>query len=390
VAARTDLPPALAALGDAALALARRAPSSRIAIVRAGGVLEPEALRPDTREAVEREVAAARASVCVALPARDVEGILEGVWGQGPGTVLDRFDAQPVALTPAAQLHRGAWDGREVAVKVRRPGVERSVRTDLALLDVLAVPLTAAFPRLDAGAVLRAAREQALDELDFEHEASAQRRLARALRGVPGVAAPAPVLELCAAEVLVAEWAPGATLAGGARPDDAPAAARALVAGFRAAVLEAGLAPVDLRASHVVVDGPDLALLGLGVARPVDRARAQQAVDAFAAVAGDDRGAFVDALVAMDLLEEDAAAEAFGIARRVLGDLLAGPVRLDAAALRDLFARTAGEAAALVRVATAAAPQPEDLALARSLAQLVAVLSRLRATEDWAALVTGR
>jgi hypothetical protein len=155
-------------------------------------------------------------------------------------------------------------------------------------------------------------------------------------------------------------------------------------------VLEAGLAPVDLRASHVVVDGPDIALLGMGLARPVDRLRAQQAVDAFAAVADATRPAFVSALTAMDLLDGPGAAEAFGVARRVLGELLDGPALLDAAALRDVFARAADEASSFLRVATAASPHPEDLALARSLGQLLAVLSRLKVAEDWAALITGR
>jgi len=390
VAARTDLPPSVAALGDAAMALVRRAPSARLTIVRAGGIFEPEALRPQTRERVEREVAAARASVCVELPAPQVQGLLKGAWGEGPDRVLDAFDAHPVALTPTAQVHRGELDGRAVAIKVRRPGVERSVRNDLALLDVLAAPLGAAFPRLDAGAVLRDAREQALDALDFEHEASAQRRLARALRGVTGVSAPAPVLDLCTHDVLVAEWAPGTTLADGAMPADPGAAARALVAGFRAAVLEAGLAPADLRASHVVVDGTDLALLGMGLARPVDRARAQQAVDAFAAVADADPQAFASAVFAMGLMEVDAADRAYRVARRTLGGLLDGPAKLDAHVLSQVFARAGGEASELLKLATAASPHPEDLALARSLAQLLAVLSRLKAAEDWAALITGR
>jgi hypothetical protein len=41
--------------------------------------------------------------------------------------------------------------------------------------------------------------------------------------------------------------------------------------------------------------------------------------------------------------------------------------------------RAAGEAGGLVAVATAASPRPEDLSLARSLGQLVAILARLEA-----------
>jgi hypothetical protein len=79
----------------------------------------------------------------------------------------------------------------------------------------------------------------------------------------------------------------------------------------------------------------------MGVARPVDRVRAQLAVDAFAAVADDDPAGFADALARMDLLPADRAEEAHAVARRVLGPVLDGPALLDAAALRDLFARAA-------------------------------------------------
>jgi hypothetical protein len=387
VAVRTDLPPAVTALIDVGLGLARRAPSARLAIARAGGILEPEAMTPELAALVEREVTAAREAVCVPLDRKTVEGVLKNAWGQAPAKALDDFDPDPLAVTPAAQVHRGELDGTQVAIKVRRPGVERSVRNDLTLLDVLAAPLRSAFPRLDAVAVLRDAREQALDELDFEHEASTQRRVARALRDVDGVTVPRPHLDLCTGEVLVADFAPGTTLAGGARPDDAGAAAHALVAAVRASVLDAGLAPVDLRSSHVVVGRRgELALLGTGVSRPVDRTRAQDALRALQALASDDTDAFASTVAANGILEEATAREAIPILRDVLGGLLDGPATLDAAAIRDLGERARDHAPALARTAMAAAPHPEDLALGRTLGQLVAVLSRLEAHDDWVTL----
>ncbi|HEV3000849.1 MAG TPA: AarF/UbiB family protein [Solirubrobacteraceae bacterium] len=387
---RLDLPPALRALADVAAGLVRRAPSARIAIARAGAVIDPAALPADARAAFEREVAVAREAVGGPMSRRDVERALREAWGRPPGRVLDDLDAEPLAVRPAAQVHRGALNGDPVAVKVRRPGVERAVRNDLALLDTLAGPLRAAFPRLDAGAVLRDAREQALDELDFEHEASQQRRVARALRDVPGVAVPRPHLDLCAAGVLVSDLLDGAALAGGARPPDPAAAARALVAAFRAATLDAGLAPVDARPGHVLVrpDGT-LGLLGMGVARPVDRARAAQALDALGALAAGDAEAFATVVAASGVLPAAEARTAHALLRELLGDLTAGAATLDAAALRAVAGRAARAAPELAALATAAAPEPQDLALARMLAQLVAVLARFEATADWPALARG-
>ncbi|HEX2085340.1 MAG TPA: AarF/UbiB family protein, partial [Solirubrobacteraceae bacterium] len=210
--ARLDLPPALRSLVDVGVALARRAPSARIAIVRAGELADPAALRPGLRETVERELAAARAATCTALSPRDVERALRDAWGRPPGKLLDDLDPEPLAVRPATQVHRAELDGAPVAVKVRRPGVERAVRNDLALLDALAAPLRAAFPRLDAAALLRDVRELALDDLDLEHEASQQRRVARALRAVEGVVVPRPNLELSEAGVLVTDLLDGTTL----------------------------------------------------------------------------------------------------------------------------------------------------------------------------------
>jgi hypothetical protein len=387
VPAKTALPPAVAALLDVGLGLVRRAPSARLAIVRAGGILDPEALTDPVRDAVEAEVEAARAAVCVPLAAKEVEQILKAAWAGPPAKVLDAFEAEPFALTAAAQLHRGQYDGTPVVVKVRRPGIERSVRNDLVLLDALAAPLRSAFGNLDATAILRDVREQALDELDFEHEASTQRRVARALRGVDGVTVPRPLLDLSTSEVLVSERAEGTTLADGARPADAGAAARALIGAFRAAVLEAGLAPVDLRASHVVVGpGDELALLGMGVSRPIDRERAERALDVLDALAAGEADAFGARVAESGVLGAEEATAAHGVLRDVAGPLVDGPAVLDADAIRELGVRAWRAAPTLASLATAAAPHPEDLALGRMLGQLVAVLSRLGAREDWATL----
>jgi predicted unusual protein kinase regulating ubiquinone biosynthesis (AarF/ABC1/UbiB family) len=195
---QAELPAALAAVVDAGLAVVRRAPSAQVMIARSGGIVEPAALPVAFREELFAEIDAAVAATCVPLPFADVEKALKAAWGRPPRKVLDALEPEPLAARPSAVVHRGSLDGSPVAVKVLRPGVDRAVRNDLALLDVLAGPLHAAFPRIDAGAMLREAREQALDEFDLEHEGSTQRRVARAVRGVPGVVLPRPMLDLAA------------------------------------------------------------------------------------------------------------------------------------------------------------------------------------------------
>jgi hypothetical protein len=382
-----EIPPAVRALAEAGWSLARQAPSARVGLARAADLADPDALPGAIREPVMRELAAARAAACEPLDTRTVERELKNAWGRPPGKALDDFDPEPLAIRAAAQTHRGVAAGVPVAIRVRRPGLERAVRTDLALLDALAAPLGAVLPKAGTRALLRAAREQTLDELDFEHEASTHRRVARILRNVEGLVVPRAHGELCADGVFVADLLDGETLADGALPKDARAAARALV-DVQVAAAGAGIALLDARPGHVVVlaDGR-IGLLGAGLARPVDRDRVALALGALRALRAGDVDAFARALSTAGVLPADAAGTAHDLARSALGPLSSGEARLDAAALRAATVRAADLAQAVFALVPEARPHPDDLWLGRAAAQLVATLARLGATADWPALV---
>ncbi len=282
-----------------------------------------------------------------------MERELRAAWGRPVGRVLDELDlAAPVAVTPLAQVHRGELDGAPVAVKLARPGLEAAVRADLMLLDALRPPLAAAFPNLDGGALLAQIRERALDELDFEHEASQQRAVARALRRTAGVEVPGGHSELATPAVVVSDFLDGPTLADG-RPDDPAAVARALVAAHVDAA-RAGLLLCDPRPNHVVLR-PDgrIGLLGTGAAVAGDRAWLRRRLALPAALRDADPAVFGAALAADGLLAEGrgaprrperlragatprgrdpSAAVAHRLLHETLGDLLTGPARLDGAA----------------------------------------------------------
>lgn len=365
-----ELPSALLALLEAGWALAVRAPSARVALARASALIDPEAVPAEIREPITRELERARAAACGPLDARTVERML-------PAKEIDDFDPEPLAVRAAAQTHRGAVNGEPVAIRVRRPGLERAVRNDLALLDAIAPLLGRALPHADAQLLLRAVREQVLDELDFEHEASTHRRVARALRGIEGLVVPRVHAALCTEELFVAELLDGESLADGARPQDPAQAARVLVEAHLRAAKE-GLALMDARPGHVlVVDDGRIGLLGVGIARAVNRASVERGLAAAAAMRGQDHKAFAKAV------EDLAPAAAYDVAAAALGPLATGSARLDAAALRAA-AETAPQAFGLVAQVR---PTPDDMWLGRAAAQLIATLARLRAEHDWLTLV---
>lgn len=374
------IPPVLRALLDAGGALARRTATTKVALAKLADVLDPELVPGDVRDRVRAELERAHAEAAVPLSRKELERELESAWGTKPGKVLDALDEEPLSVGPGAQVHVGELDGTRVAVKVRRPGLDRNVRSDLSLLDALVPAIRAAFPALDAGGILRAARELALDELDLEHQAGTMRSVARALRGAEGVSAPKALGEHCAPSVLVTELVAGRPLV-----PDPPAGAAATLLRAHAAVARAGWVLYDVTPSHVLVlDDGTLGLLGTGKAAPVDAGRVALAREAVRAARADDPGAF--AATVSGLLPEEQARRAHALGQELGAPLLDGPAALDARLAARTIARAADRIPEGLAIGAAATPAPGDVAAGRGLGQLAATLARLGQTEDWPAL----
>jgi hypothetical protein len=384
----SDVPPALRALLDVGGTLLQRSANGRVALGRMSGLVPPERLPPPLAP-LEARLALAREEASVPLPPKRVERMLADAWGNAPARVLDALDLDaPVAVTPLAQVHRGELDGAPVAVKVRRPGLDAALRADLALLDALRPPLGLAAPRLDASRLLAQIREQALDELDLEHEAAQQRAVRRALARVEGIVVPAARSELAAPEVSVSDWLEGPSLAEADAPDP-DATARALVAAHVTAA-RAGLILIDPRPNHVrFLPGGAIGLLGTGTAVAGDRVRLSALLALPAALRAPDPAAFA-ALVTGDLgllPRADQAAEAHALVRAVLGALVTGRAPLDGAAAEEIAGRARDGLSPAFALLATGTPDPADLWLARGSLQLAAVLAQLGAREDWIALV---
>ena len=357
-------------------ALLRQSANGRLALGRAAGIVAPDLVPPPLRP-LAATLERAREEASGPLPAKVVERALRDAWGRPPGRVLDALDpAAPVAVTPLAQVHRGELDGEPVAVRLRRPGLDAAVRADLALLDGLRPPLAALLPRLDTGALLGQLREQALDELDLEHEAAQQRAVRRAVARVDDVVVPAVHTELAAPAVSVSAWLDGPSLAARA-PADPDRVARALVDAHLAAA-RAGLIMIDARPGHVLaLRGGRTGLLGAGVAVAADRSRIAALLALPEALQAADPAAFAALLHGeLALLPDPAhAAAAHALLREVLGEVVDG--ELGPAALEGAAERGLDRIGPLLGLMAAATPEPRDLLVARGAGQLAGVLAAL-------------
>jgi predicted unusual protein kinase regulating ubiquinone biosynthesis (AarF/ABC1/UbiB family) len=166
-------------------------------------------LPPEAQDTFQRKLAALRDSA-PQVPFKDMRKVIETDYGERLTDVFADFEEEPLAAASIGQVYRAQLhDGRRVAVKVQYPGVAQAVRADLQNLGLLLRAAKRMAPGLDPKAMAHEIRERMTEELDYEHEAQAQRAFARAWRGHPFVVIPDVVTSLSRERVLVSEWVDG-------------------------------------------------------------------------------------------------------------------------------------------------------------------------------------
>ena len=148
------------------------------------------------------------------FPAAASAALIERALGRRIADVFARFDAEPVASASIAQVHfaqlhgSGSAPGREVAVKVLRPGVLKTIEDDLELLHTLARWVERLSPdgrRLRPREVVAEFDMYLHDELDLVREAANAAQLRRNMKGLDLVLIPEMIWELCTPTVIVME-----------------------------------------------------------------------------------------------------------------------------------------------------------------------------------------
>jgi ubiquinone biosynthesis protein len=128
------------------------------------------------------------------FPAEDARQTIAAEFGAPLETLFTAFDDVPVAAASIAQVHFAETaDGRPVAVKVLRPGIERRFARDIDLFLWLATVLERHMPRLrrlKPVAVVRSFEETVKIEMDLRLEAAAAAELAQNFAGDPDFRVP--------------------------------------------------------------------------------------------------------------------------------------------------------------------------------------------------------
>lgn len=170
-------------------------------------------LPDDHRDSYERAMSKLRAAAPHSSPAA-IRGVVESELGKPIAELFAEWGAEPIASASIGQVHRAVLhDGREVAVKVQHPGIDRAIESDLRNAGVIEGLVGALAPKgvgvKEAFAVIA---QRFREELDYELEATRQEQFTTMHAHDPAVCIPKVVRERSSRRVLTSSFERGKTL----------------------------------------------------------------------------------------------------------------------------------------------------------------------------------
>ncbi|WP_435019055.1 ABC1 kinase family protein [Tundrisphaera sp. TA3] len=263
------------------------------------------------------------------FPFEEVEAILLEEFGRPAAEVFAAIDPEPLASASISQVHRATLhDGQVVALKIRRPGIDKVVQADLDILKNLAALAERRMPSLAAYSPVEQVKEferTLKRELDLAVERRTMERCRGQFAREPFAHIPLVFREYCTSRVLAME------LIGGVGVDDLDGLRRlgidpptVAIRGakillrqiFRFGFFHADPHPGNLR----VQPGGVIVPLDYGMFGRIDAATREQIVDLLIGLTSEDTDKVLRALEALEIRNEHVAPRAL---RRDVSELVA-------------------------------------------------------------------
>jgi predicted unusual protein kinase regulating ubiquinone biosynthesis (AarF/ABC1/UbiB family) len=234
------------------------------------------------------------------FPYADVERIVQDELSVRMSKAFIEFSPEPIAAASLGQVHRAVLrGGRQVAVKVQRPGIRERVLQDLDALHELA-PVFDRFAgpnrSVDTARMIEELRHSLVLELDYREEARSMLTIAGQLREFESIIVPLPVEDFTTARVLTMDFVPGVKITSVSPIErtevDGTALADQLFRAYLKQILVDGVFHADPHPGNVLLT-PDhrLALIDLGMVGRLSPTVQEQLVKLVLAIAegrGDD------------------------------------------------------------------------------------------------------
>ena len=227
---------------------------------------------------------------------------------------FDSFDTDAISGASLGQVYVGELDGEQVAVKVRRPGVESLVEADLRVID-FSLPIIMWFvDDARSFSMETLANEFAKvirEEMDYTRERKMLREIGENLADEPNVRVPTAVESHSSERVLTMEYVPGTKISDLDDLDalglDRTRLAETLQRVYLRMIVEDGIFHADPHPGNLAVqDDGTIVFYDFGMSGRVDPFIQEKIVEFYMAVARQDTDAILDTLIEMGTLSPEA------------------------------------------------------------------------------------
>jgi ubiquinone biosynthesis protein len=271
-------------------------------------------LRPDLVPAAYSQEFSKLQDAVKPFPFADAKKIIEDSTGKKITELFSEFRRAPVASASVGQVYKARLkSGEWVAVKVRRPHVERVFSQDISLMEMMAdlIKSIHGTGAIDPCEIVDEFREYTKKELDYREEAGNIKEFYGNFRDT-GVKIPLPYLELSTDRVLVMEFVEGLELKKIMEKKDFVEyklrLARELYNSFLKQVLIDGTFHADLHPGNILAQTKEkekLAFLDFGITGKLDTKLRAGVLKLFLALMSKDVDGLVDGLLSAGFLPAD-------------------------------------------------------------------------------------
>jgi len=252
-------------------------------------------------------------------PWEESKTVLEDELGAVDET-FDDFDREPISGASLGQVYTARYEGRDVAVKVRRPNIESLVEADLRTIR-WSIPLIKKFIGSGRAFSLENLADEfsktIREEMDYKREREMLEEIRDNFADEDRIRIPTAFEAVSGPRVLTMEYIPGTKISDVGALDDAGidrnAIAETLQEVYLQMIIEDGVFHADPHPGNLAVDDDGRVIFyDFGMAGRVDPFVQEKIVDFYVAVARQDIDGILDTLIAMGTLSPEADREVMG------------------------------------------------------------------------------
>ncbi|MUW15316.1 AarF/ABC1/UbiB kinase family protein [Halorubrum sp. CBA1125] len=233
---------------------------------------------------------------------------------------FDEFDTEPISGASLGQVYTARYEGEDVAVKVRRPGIESLVEADLRTIR-WSVPIVKQFIGSGRAFSLENLADEFAktirEEMDYDREREMLQEIRTNFTDDDRIRIPTAYEAVSGPRVLTMEYIPGTKIT---RVDELDAAgfdrtaiAETLQEVYLQMIIDDGVFHADPHPGNLAVDDDGAVIFyDFGMAGRVEPYVQEKIIDFYVAVARQDIDEILDTLIAMGTLSPEADREVMG------------------------------------------------------------------------------